>query len=249
VSDFAPGLLPAGRQAEVQLQHGRADSQTDVSRLDRAEEIGSDGPHAGQAARGCGDSQAPGQAVWGARPAMITGSNTNVRHGGKLFHVQTEDSGLRNPHVISHLYFGGTILASEKTKYNEMLDLESELLAKDVRALIAEQHKSMLKKLKRGEFDAVIAERLGGAPDENDTANTAEKISPPTAPAPTLPVIDEPEAPQAEAAGSAPARAFGDGIVSQKPLDEVILEYLVEKARDRVGDRESKAAGRSRKKE
>ena len=55
---------------------------------------------------------------------MITGSNTNVRHGGKLFHVQTEDSGLRNPHVIRHLYFGGTILASEKTKYNEMLDFD-----------------------------------------------------------------------------------------------------------------------------
>ena len=90
------------------------------------------------------------ETVWGARPAMITGSNTNVRHGGKLFHVQTEDSGLRNPHVISHLYFGGTILASEKMKYGELLDLESESLAKDVRALIEEQHKSMLKKLKLG---------------------------------------------------------------------------------------------------
>jgi hypothetical protein len=31
----------------------------------------------------------------------------------------------------------------------------------------------------------------------------------------------------------APPRAFGDGIVSHKPLDEVILEYLVEKARGR----------------
>ena len=44
---------------------------------------------------------------------MITGSNTNVRHRGKLFHVQTEDSGRRNPHVISHVYYRGTILASE----------------------------------------------------------------------------------------------------------------------------------------
>jgi hypothetical protein len=56
----------------------------------------------------------------------------------------------------------------------------------------------------------------------------------------------------ARAASAAPARAqpraFGDGIVSQKPLDEVILNYLVEKARDRAIDRESKATGRSRKK-
>jgi hypothetical protein len=180
---------------------------------------------------------------------MITGSNTNVRHGGKLFHVQTEDSGRRNPHVISHLYFGGTILASEKTRYDELLDLESESLAKDVRGLIEEQHKSMLKKLKRGEFDLVIEERLGGATDGNDTASNNAKASPPTAPAATQPIIDEPAAPLAESPGPGAARAFGDGIVSQKPLDEVILEYLIEKARDRVGDRESKAAARPRKKE
>ncbi len=53
----------------------------------------------------------------------------------------------------------------------------------------------------------------------------------------------------AESPSPGAARAFGDGIVSQKPLDEVILEYLVEKARDRVGDGESKKAARSRKKE
>jgi len=179
---------------------------------------------------------------------MITGSNTNVRHGGKLFHVQTEDSGRRNPHVISHLYYGGTILASEKTRYDELLDLESESLDKDVRALIEEQHKSMLMQLKHGEFDALIAERLGGSTDASDTASATEG-TPPSAPAPTQPLIDEPGTAADEPAAASEARAFGDGIVSQKPLDEVILEYLVEKARDRVGDRESKAAARSRKKE
>jgi hypothetical protein len=29
------------------------------------------------------------------------------------------------------------------------------------------------------------------------------------------------------------ARAFGEGIVSQRPLDEVVLDYLVENARKR----------------
>ena len=54
---------------------------------------------------------------------MITGFNTNVRHGGRTFHVQTEDSGRAHPHVISHLYFGGTILASEKRDiYEEVKD-------------------------------------------------------------------------------------------------------------------------------
>jgi hypothetical protein len=214
---------------------------------------GSDSPRPGQAARRCGDSQTPGGVVRGAGPAMITGSNTNVRYDGKLFHVQTEDSGRRNPHVISHLYFGGTVLASEKTQYDELLDLESESLAKDVRTLIEDQHKSMLKSLIHGEFDAVIRERLGGG--ETDPGDTAANSSgtepvqaPPAAPVPTEPVVDAGSPAPADPAAP-PARAFGDGIVSQKPLDEVILDYLVEKARDRVSDRESKASGRSRKRE
>jgi hypothetical protein len=41
-------------------------------------------------------------------------------------------------------------------------------------------------------------------------------------------------------------RAFGEGIVSQKPLDEVILEYLAEKARDRAGDRTGGTVRKSR---
>jgi hypothetical protein len=175
---------------------------------------------------------------------MITGSNTNVRHRGKLFHVQTEDSGRRNPHVISHLYYGGTILASEKTRYDDLLDLESETLSKDVRALIDEQHQQMLKRLKRGDYDAVIAERLDGGTASRSSASGSE----PAAPPPTEPALDLPPAPAPPPPDSQGPRAFGDGIVSRKPLDEVILEYLVEKARDRAGDHESKAASRSRKK-
>jgi hypothetical protein len=174
---------------------------------------------------------------------MITGSNTNVRHQGKLFHIQTEDSGRRNPHVISHLYYGGTILASEKTRYADLLDLESETLTKDVRALMDEQHTEMVRRLKRGEFDAVIAERLRGGKSKPGPG-AAERAAPP----PTQPALDPPPAPGPPRPEAERPRAFGDGIVSQKPLDEVILEYLVEKARDRAGDRESKAASPPRKK-
>jgi len=182
---------------------------------------------------------------------MITGSNTNVRHQGKLFHVQTEDSGRRNPHVISHLYYGGTILASEKTQYADLLDLESETLTKDVRVLIEEQHKEMLKRLKRGDFDSVIAERLlsGSAPKSSSSERAAPPPTQPAlAPPPTQPALDLQPPPAAPPPDDEGPRAFGDGIVSQKPLDEVILEYLVEKARDRASNREPKAASRSRKK-
>ena len=52
---------------------------------------------------------------------MLSGFNTNFRYRGVLFHVQTEDSGLENPHVITHLFHGGNIMASEKRDYSEFV--------------------------------------------------------------------------------------------------------------------------------
>ena len=144
---------------------------------------------------------------------MITGFNTNVRHGGRLFHVQTEDSGRNNPHVISHIYHGGTILASEKQEYRDLLDSEDVEAA--VRNLMEAQHKAMLGGLRQGAFDDVIKARLE-APAGDGKAAAAAPAGP------------------ADGSADGRMRAFGDGIVSQKPLDEVILDYLVDKARGRA---------------
>ncbi|MFZ3121795.1 MAG: hypothetical protein WA104_00255 [Thermodesulfovibrionales bacterium] len=45
---------------------------------------------------------------------MLVGYNNNVTYKGKVYHVQTEDSGLNNPVIVTLLYFKGTILASKK---------------------------------------------------------------------------------------------------------------------------------------
>ena len=182
---------------------------------------------------------------------MITGSNTNIRYRGKVFHVQTEDSGKAHPHIISHVFYGGTILSSEKSEYEELLG--SQDITAEVRSLIEQQHKLMLGRLTNGELDAVIAERLGDASfAPADDAPTQGPATVPALAAEETPTdsgrLTEPvpleEAPAQDAAPAAPdsgaseKRAFGDGVGSEKPLDEVILEYLVEKARTRGGDRE-----------
>jgi hypothetical protein len=173
---------------------------------------------------------------------MITGANTNVRHRGVVYHVQTEDSGRANPHIISHLYHGGTILASEKTEYADKIGEDD--LEVVVRGLIETQHQQMLERLKEGEFDAVIAERLGEATDDGleETGSDTPAPEPP-------PAAEERKRPREQvAARPAPRadRAFGEGIVSQKPLDEVILEYLADKARGRAADRTERPARKSR---
>ncbi|MEZ4270674.1 MAG: hypothetical protein R3C68_04345 [Myxococcota bacterium] len=74
-----------------------------------------------------------------------------------VYHVQTEDSGVDNPHIITHLFVGGNIIESAKTSYAQLLG--SEDLEKQLVALMQGQHKQMLKGLIRGQFDAKLAER------------------------------------------------------------------------------------------
>jgi hypothetical protein len=107
---------------------------------------------------------------------MIQGYNHNVRYGGRVFHVQTEDSGLANPHIITHCYHGGTIVASKKTGYADILTHER----RDdvIREIMKEQHRQMLLDLRDGRLDPQLVTfglppEQGGqavrAPADNDT--------------------------------------------------------------------------------
>ena len=82
---------------------------------------------------------------------MVPGFNHNVMHKGRMYHIQTEDSGLRTPHIITHLFVGGNILASKKTSYADILNTNH--VEDVVREIMEEQHKAMLRELKRGVYD------------------------------------------------------------------------------------------------
>lgn len=82
---------------------------------------------------------------------MVLGFNHNVMYKGEVFHVQTEDSGVANPHIITLLYRGGVILCSKKTTYADILKMDN--LEVVVEELMKEQHKEMMRRLKSGEFD------------------------------------------------------------------------------------------------
>ena len=52
---------------------------------------------------------------------MITGFNTDIEFGGVTYHVQTEDKGLSKPVIISLVYDRGTILASKRSSYDDLV--------------------------------------------------------------------------------------------------------------------------------
>lgn len=94
-----------------------------------------------------------------SKRSPILGYNHNIGHRGLVFHVQTEDSGVDNPHIFTHLFHGGVIIFTRKIDYDAAAD---ESL---VKSLMQAQHKVMLKELKRGSFDEKIDTFLGDHPD------------------------------------------------------------------------------------
>lgn len=81
---------------------------------------------------------------------MLVGYNTNITYKGVTYHVQTEDSGPKNPVIITLLYLKGSIIASKKINYAHLIgDAE---LEKKVEAMMKNQHKSMIKELVSGRY-------------------------------------------------------------------------------------------------
>ena len=116
-------------------------------------------------------------------PSPLLGYNNNVRHKGKVFHIQTEDSGIKYGHIITHLFMdGGRILKSVKTSYAEYVG--SERMADVVREMMKQQHKAMFIALRDGKFDAIVD---GGADASQSTRAVATESPPSTPPPPAMP--------------------------------------------------------------
>ncbi len=99
------------------------------------------------------------------RPAFRraqVGFNNNIKFRNQVFHVQTEDSGLDKPHIITHLFAdGGRVIKSHKRNYADAVDRPD--VSAYVRALMKGQHFEMALMLRDGSFDEIIAGRaLGG---------------------------------------------------------------------------------------
>jgi len=94
------------------------------------------------------------------------GFNNNVRYRGLRFHIQTEDSGVTKPHVITHLFAdGGRVIKSLRTDYSEYVDHPDRPAL--IQRMMRDQHRAMAIDLRDGRFDATI-DSLRSQPPEPD---------------------------------------------------------------------------------
>lgn len=119
---------------------------------------------------------------------MITGFNTDIEHDGVVYHVQTEDKGLDSPIILSLVYSGGTILASKRSPYQDLIaqGFSDEALAERLKR----QHRLICAAIHSGRINDL--KKMGGRAKE--------------APAPVIaePVEREDIAPEVETAAPAP---------------------------------------------
>lgn len=169
-------------------------------------------------------------------PSPLLGYNNNVRHKNRVFHIQTEDSGVKYGHIITHLFMdGGRILKSVKTSYTEYVG--NAKMADIVRDMMKQQHKAMFIALRDGKFDpiaigdaeasqmtrALAAESPpssigGGAAAAGAAAAAATAPEPAAAPAPApAPVPAPPPMPPASAARAARASVPAPKAPSRTP--------------------------------
>jgi hypothetical protein len=86
---------------------------------------------------------------------VITGFNTDIEHDGVVYHVQTEDKGLDSPLILSLVYSGGAILASKRSRYEDLIAagfdeaVLTERLKRQHRLICAAINAGRLEELKR----------------------------------------------------------------------------------------------------
>jgi hypothetical protein len=188
--------------------------------------------------------------------AALTGFNNNFRHRGKVYHLQTEDSGVGHPHIITHVFVDGHIIATRKSSYEEHLDRQD--LRDIVTNLMREQHKAMALAIRDGVFDEEkqqYAREVSDRPSQSEVEDERKKSrlrgisgvyrsvrrrssKPPPPPRPAgQPSGVARVSRHAGAARPRPPReveagrrdhGFGEELLTDKTLEEVIASYLSE---------------------
>ena len=179
---------------------------------------------------------------------VITGFNTDIEHDGVIYHVQTEDKGLDSPIILSLVYAGGTILASKRSPYKDLIaegfsdEVLAERLKRQHRLICAAIHSGRIDDLKkmsgRGKVTLEPQETVETVEAEVETAPSAPVEEafeieywpmtqewtppPPAPPREDVEVADESEMePRYEPVEAAPANVETEEV--EEPVAETVL--------------------------
>jgi hypothetical protein len=123
---------------------------------------------------------------------MVFGHNTNVTVDGTVFHVQTEDRGVRSAVLDTTVHCRGRVLHRRTSKYHDLLPLDAER-EQALKTRLDEQHRTVVEELRSGALQVVApplaparpasgSAPVGTVPAAKNPANDQPGVSTPTAP-------------------------------------------------------------------
>lgn len=117
---------------------------------------------------------------------VISGFNTDIEFNKTVYHVQTEDKGLKSRLIVSLVYDGGTILASKRASYDDMV--AGNFDEKELAERLNRQHKLMCAAVKAGRIGEL--QEMAGK-DRARSGTTQDKVTIPETVrrAPAAPII------------------------------------------------------------
>ena len=77
--------------------------------------------------------------------SILMGMNLDLVYQGQTFHIQTEDSGVNNPVIVTHLFRSGRILHTQSYSYQDLIH-NQKVDEKTVRNLMKKQPEGTSKK-------------------------------------------------------------------------------------------------------
>lgn len=163
---------------------------------------------------------------------MITGFNTDIEYAGVTYHVQTEDKGLSRPIILSLVYDRGTILASKRASYEDLLG--ADFSEKVLSGRLNKQHRLICAAIKAGRIEDLKKMTIREAANAKKTKNPSVKNDDLKAnlPESSLPVVESQDAdeipipkPFFDTAFNAPAPVIEETMVDGIRIieDEIIL--------------------------
>ena len=149
---------------------------------------------------------------------MISGFNTDIKVGNTVYHVQTEDKGLKSRLILSLVYDKGTILASKRVTYDDLANgaFDEKKLAERVNR----QHQLICAAVRAGRIDE-LKEMTGKERTRTAKAGVSQpKIAIPESPASAK---SEPAAfPEVSALNVETARIAASKPYSLEPVIEAV---------------------------
>ena len=135
---------------------------------------------------------------------MITGYNTDVQYNGVVYHVQTEDKGLRTPLILSLVYVKGEILAAKRVPYDDLIagGFDEKILVQR----LERQHKLICAAVHAGRIE--------------DLKRMSSREATPIAPS----VADEPVQPEPSLVEPVPAEPEVPSVALKEDLDKYPFE-------------------------